>query len=169
MRGCVCGCVWGMPPHSQEPDHVGRVPVDTAPGPVPVHRALKNPHLGNCSTVPALSTTRLSSTTTGTSTTLSKNWTPRACPNSQGSGNATSFLTSATVGVRLSSPRRHLWISHHQQYREIDHLVHEQLGNLHGLRDHGKRHLHHDRDFDDLHDLQNGGHGHAHATRSTGR
>ena len=52
-----------MPPHSQAPNYGGRVPVDSAPSPVPVYRALKKSPLSACqrsnsSTVPALTAPR---------------------------------------------------------------------------------------------------------------
>ena len=39
----------------------------------------------------------------------------------------------------------HLWNSHDQQNMDIDHLVEGKLGNLFGLKDHGKPPLLHDR------------------------
>ena len=92
---------------------------------------------------------------------------PRPCTCVQGLKNptsahelpATSFLTVATVGAQLPSPRRHLWNSPHLHNSDIDHLVQEQLRNLHGQRDRGGRPLRRDREDDDLwnpHDLHNG-------------
>ena len=60
------------------------------------------------------------------------------CPNSQRSGTASSFPTSATVEARRSSPRRHLWNSHHLQNRDVEHHVDVQLVNVYGPQDHGK-------------------------------
>ena len=65
----------------------------------------------------------------------------------------TSLSMSATVGARLSPPRRHLWTSHHLHNRDIDHLVEEKLGNIFGQRnslDHTNQPLRHDRDVDNI-------------------
>ena len=63
---------------------------------------------------------------------------------------ATSFSTGATVEAQLSSPRRHLWNSHHLHNRDIDHRVHRQLRNLHGQHDHGDQPLRRNSEDDDL-------------------
>ena len=73
------------------PDYGDRVPVDTAPGPAPVCRALEI-----------------------------------IAP-------STRFMAGATVGARLSSPRRHLWNSHHLQNRSTRNwgisMVRKTMGN----------------------------------------
>ena len=80
---------------------------------------------------------------------------PSKRPTSAHELHATSFSTSATVGGRLSSPRRHLWNSHHLHNRDVDHHAQEQLRNLHGQRDHGNLPVPHDRNVDDPHNLCN--------------
>ena len=63
---------------------------------------------------------------------------------------ATSFSAGATVEAQLTSPRRHLWNSHHLQNLDVEHLLHVQLGNLHGPQDHGKLALRQDKEVNDL-------------------
>ena len=72
---------------------------------------------------------------------------PLKIPTSTHGLHATIFLTGATVEAQLCSPRRHLWNS---RQKDIDHLIQEQLRNLHGQRDHGGQPLRRDRDDDDL-------------------
>ena len=62
----------------------------------------------------------------------------QGCPRPQ-----TSFSTSAAVGARLSPPQRNLYNSHDDHNRDIDHLVEEELENLHGQQDHGDQPLRH--------------------------
>ena len=57
----------------------------------------------------------------------------------------TNFSASATVGARLSPPRRHPWNSLDPHTKDIDHHAHVQSGNLNGLKDYEKPHLLHDR------------------------
>ena len=52
---------------------------------------------------------------------------------------STNFSTIATVGTRLSPPRRHPWNSLDPHTRDIDHHVHVQLGNLNGCKTMGSR------------------------------
>ena len=73
---------------------------------------------------------------------------PKECPDSQRSERI-EFLNECNRGARLSSPRRHMWNSLDQHNR--DHLVKEQLANLHGHQDHVDQPLRNDRDVDDLH------------------
>ena len=91
-----------MPHHGLAPNYGSRVPVDTAPGPAPVCRALKK------------------------QTPFQLIILTMSCPQRV-------FQQVKPWGARLFPPRRHLWNSHHQHNRDVDHLVEVKLGSLYDL------------------------------------
>ena len=114
------------------PNYGDRVPVDTAPGPVPVYRALRNPNSPsehcNCTTV-AVDCTQNHQTNV-----VAHNGRVNDLVQAQ-------VRQAATVGARLSPPRL--------LSRNVDHLISVlQLKKLH--EDQGNLHLRHDWDVNDL-------------------
>ena len=127
-----------------------RVPVDTAPSPVPVYKALKNPHSTCKSTATARPSQFLHSEP------------PGICRCTQRARNNivhARIRRAATVGSRLSSHRLHPRNLLDMCNRDVEHLVDElQLGKFHGpliSLDHKKTPLRHDKD-DDQHDCITG-------------
>ena len=123
-------CVYPYDIAAHAPNCGGRVPVDTTPGPVPVYRALKNPHQPN-------STTEL-----------------------PGPPGANDFSTAAAVRSRLSPSQWHQETSSTcTTWTSISRRV-LQRRNLYGPpSDHGNRPLRHDREVNLL-DLHNRDIGH---------
>ena len=150
----------------QAPNYGGRVPVDTTPGPVPVHRALKIPTLTSpCQSTSTAKPRTLKNGNCGTSTvfcTLNRicRCTQRACNNNvqAGTRRTATVTTNCNCGISTDFSHPAPEESAGPAHRDVERLVSElQLWNIHGPQnslDHGKLPLRHDKD-DELHNLCN--------------